>query len=213
MSAHRPTGAHHDGAVLDPEDQDRRATGEMQTQMRPSQGMIADRRAGDRIGSALSCAEIGETRAMHCAKPLSLSLSLSLSRSRSSLAAWSRLCARPGAGVVCGRRDALMRAHRSPTRPACVGARVRVLHLKEPVRAPPRVGGIPIPWCSQRFQRRESPVPSPLHGGRGVTLLRPLWSGAGGPVAPAVPRLCTCRHITHEGSSPLSWRRRFDECS
>src|ERR1035441_3695353 len=35
------------------------------------------RRAGDRIGSALSCAEIGETRAMHCAKPLSLSLSLS----------------------------------------------------------------------------------------------------------------------------------------
>jgi len=44
--------------------------------MGPSQGMIADRHAGDRIGSALSCAEIGETRAMHCAKPLSLCSSL-----------------------------------------------------------------------------------------------------------------------------------------
>ena len=129
------------------------------------------------IASAARCRAPRSARLVRCTAR-TLSLSLSLSRSRSSLAAWSRLCARPGAGVVCGRRDALMRAHRSPTRPACVGARVRVLHLKEPVRAPPRVGGIPIPWCSQRFQRRESPVPSPLHGGRGVTLLRPLWSGA-----------------------------------
>ena len=72
MSAHRPTGAHHDGAVLDPEDQDRRATGEMQTQMRPSQGMIADRRAGGYIGDALACDALRESS-------LSLSLSLSLS--------------------------------------------------------------------------------------------------------------------------------------
>jgi len=117
--------------------------------MGPSQGMIADRHAGDRIGSALSCAEIGETRAMHCAKPLSLC---------SSLAAGTDLRARRG---VFNRRGG------SRLRP---GGAITVAVKNTAASGIIRRGACPSPTTPSPVVLAEAPTmgaPSPLASPRG----------------------------------------------